>query len=68
MSAQNSTLSVISNVFHMHVSHMILDNLSDVVILGSLLQLPKVIDQWSHAGRKVENTVHQLTERDLACI
>ena len=48
-------------------SHVIVDYLFDVVILSDLLQLPKVIDQRSHAGGKVKNTVHQLTEGDLAC-
>ena len=35
------------------ISHMIVDNLSDVVILSHLLQLTKVIDQRSHTGREV---------------
>ena len=50
----------------LHVTYVIMDDLSDVVILCHLLQLSKVIDQRSHAGREVKHTVHQLAERDLA--
>ena len=45
---------------------MIMDDLFDIIILSPLLQLSKVIDQRSHAGREVKHSVHQLAERDLA--
>ena len=48
------------------LTYVIMDDLSDVVILRHLLQLSKVIDQRSHTGREVKHTVHQLAERDLA--
>jgi hypothetical protein len=46
---------------------MIMDNLSDIVIFSSFFELTKVINQRSHAGRKVKYTIYQLTQGDLAC-
>ena len=48
-------------------SHMIMDNLFDVITLSPLLQLSKIIYQWSHTGREVQHTIYQLTQGDLAC-
>lgn len=42
-------------------SHMVMDYLLSIVLLCVTCELAKVIDQWSHAGRKVNYTVHQLS-------
>ena len=45
---------------------MIFDNLACVVTLSPSVELSKVIDQRSHTGRKVKDSIHQLTEWDFA--
>ena len=44
---------------------MIMDNMLNVVILCILLELSKVVDQRSHAGREVKHTVHKFTKRNM---
>ncbi len=46
---------------------MVTDNLFGIVLLSASVELPKVIYEVSHAGRKVEDSVHQLAKWDLAC-
>ena len=48
-------------------SHVVLDNLFSIVSLCVRVEMAKVIHQWAHAGREVDHTVHQLSQRDLAC-
>ena len=38
--------------------HMVMDYLGGIVSLSVSVELTKVIDQWSHTGRKVNNPVH----------
>ena len=38
-----------------------------IVFLCVSVELAKVIDQWPHAGRKVNHSVHQLSQRNLSC-
>ena len=47
---------------------MIMDNLFDVILFSISVQLTKVIHQWSHAGGQVQHTIHELAERNLACV
>ncbi len=46
---------------------MVTDNLFGIVLLSASVELPKVVHEGSHAGRKVEDSVHQLAKWDLAC-
>ena len=46
--------------------HMITNNLLNVVIFSSFLELSEVIDQWPHTGREIQHTIYQLTQGDLA--
>ena len=38
--------------------YVITNNLLDVVILSSFLELTEVIDQRSHTGREIQHTIH----------
>ncbi len=48
-------------------THMISNNLPDVVLLCSRVELPKVIDKRPHAVRKVKDSVYQLPKWDFSC-
>ena len=45
---------------------MVRHNLVSVALLCRVLELAKVIDEGSHAGREVQHTVHQVVERDFS--
>ena len=51
---------------HKH-THMVMDYLGCVVSLSVSVELTKVIHQWPHAGRKVNHSVHQLSQWDPPC-
>ena len=45
--------------------YMVMDYLSGVVSLNISVKLAKVIDQWSHAGGQVYDTVYQFSQWHL---
>ena len=47
---------------------MIMDYPSDIITLSACIELAKVIDERSHAGRKIQHTVHKLPKGNCSCI
>ena len=47
---------------------VIVHNLFRVVLLCCVGKLSKVIDQWPHARREVQDSIYQLTKGYLACV
>ncbi len=46
---------------------MVIDDLTGVFILSNCVELAKVIDQRAHTRRKLQHTVHQLTQGNFTC-
>ena len=59
MPADSEIELMLSN--HNWHTYMVTDNMHNVLILCTLLELAKIIDQRSHAGREVKYMVHQFT-------
>ena len=51
-----------------YITDMIMHYLFDIVTLCVHVQLPKVIDERSHARWEIQHTIYQLTKRDIAYI
>ena len=43
-------------------AYVIFDNLTCVILLSSSVELSKVIDQRTHTGGKVKDSIYQLTK------
>jgi hypothetical protein len=56
--SQNKYVNLESTLMLARISHMVMDYLGGIGPLSVNVELTKVIDQWSHTGRKVNHPVH----------
>lgn len=55
------------NMIVVNKTHMIVDNLSDVITLSISIELPKIIHERSHARGKIQDTIYKLAKWNFSC-